>query len=326
MKPLVSIIIPTYNRAHYLGGLLDSILAQTYRHWECIVVDDGSYDYTEEIMEFYLDRDSRIKLLKRPDHLQEGGNASRNFGFENARGELINWFDDDDVMLPDFICKKLEAFRVETDFVISEFYYTDEVLEIKSRIEQEKKSSLFKDLIMGKQIVITGAVMFRRTFLENKELFNPSINKGQETEFFSRLFFEFPVERFQVVKEPLFYYRSHGAAKTAMGLNDSKRIVSSLGYVFLQNFKSGIKINDTDIIKQQYKNIIGIIFHGIKQENSAISLRLTRELSALLLDKQKAFALLLISFVYFSVIIGGRVSYRMEKYFRLYPIERICKN
>lgn len=325
MKSLVSIIIPTYNRAHYLGEVLDSILAQSYKNWECIVVDDGSVDYTAEIMEFYLNKDSRIKFLKRPSHMEAGGNASRNFGFEKSQGEFINWFDDDDVMLPDFISKKIEAFRKETDFVISEFYYTDEVLEIKSRIKQKRNASLFKDLIMGNQIIITGAVMFKRSFLENRKLFLPSIMKGQETEFFSRLFFEFPVERFQVVREPLFYYRAHIGAKTALNFQNDKGILSSLGYVYLQNFKSGIKINDSDVIKQQYRNLIFIIFEGVKQKRSTVSIQLTRDLFAVLIHKQRSFGLLLISFVYFSVLIG-KVSYRIEKYFRLYPIERFYKN
>lgn len=52
-EPLVSIIIPTFNRAHLIGETLDSIIAQTYTHWECIVVDDGSTDNTEEIMTSY---------------------------------------------------------------------------------------------------------------------------------------------------------------------------------------------------------------------------------------------------------------------------------
>lgn len=52
-EPLVSIIIPTFNRAHLIGETLDSIIAQTYTHWECIVVDDGSTDNTEEIMNSY---------------------------------------------------------------------------------------------------------------------------------------------------------------------------------------------------------------------------------------------------------------------------------
>ena len=53
-QPLVSIIIPTYNRANLIGETLDSIISQTYKNWECIVVDDGSSDYTNEVMQAYV--------------------------------------------------------------------------------------------------------------------------------------------------------------------------------------------------------------------------------------------------------------------------------
>ena len=60
-SPLISIIIPTYNRAHIIGETLDSIIAQTYTNWECIVVDDGSSDNTAEVMAKYIVKDSRFR-------------------------------------------------------------------------------------------------------------------------------------------------------------------------------------------------------------------------------------------------------------------------
>ena len=81
-NPLVSIIIPTYNRAHFIGETLESVLAQTYHNWECIVIDDGSTDYTDELMEFYCEKDSRIQYYHRPSHKPKGANACRNYGFE----------------------------------------------------------------------------------------------------------------------------------------------------------------------------------------------------------------------------------------------------
>ena len=65
--PLVTIIIPTYNRAAIIGKTLDSILAQTYKNWECIVVDDGSTDTTALVMKKYCDTDTRFRYVSRPD-------------------------------------------------------------------------------------------------------------------------------------------------------------------------------------------------------------------------------------------------------------------
>ena len=66
-EPLVSVIIPTYNRAHLIGETLDSVLAQTYQNWECIIVDDGSSDDTDEVIGEYVKKDNRFKYYHRPD-------------------------------------------------------------------------------------------------------------------------------------------------------------------------------------------------------------------------------------------------------------------
>src|SRR5690554_1580908 len=116
--PLVSIIIPTFNRAHLIGETLDSVLAQTYHNWECIVVDDGSTDNTDEVMAEYMARDARFQYHHRPEDRLPGGNAARNYGFEVSKGEYIQWFDDDDVMKAKFLEIKINKFTQQNQFVI----------------------------------------------------------------------------------------------------------------------------------------------------------------------------------------------------------------
>ena len=82
MNPLISIIIPTYNRASMLGKTLDSILAQTYTFWECIIVDDGSTDDTIEVVKSYTEKDTRLHFYTRPNNMLKRANACRNYGFE----------------------------------------------------------------------------------------------------------------------------------------------------------------------------------------------------------------------------------------------------
>src|SRR5690606_34809029 len=103
-SPLVSIIIPTYNRAHLISETLDSVLAQTYTNWECIVVDDGSTDATEALLHDYMEKDKRFQYHKRPVNHLPGGNGARNYGFNQSQGEFIQWFDSDDLM----VSEKLE--------------------------------------------------------------------------------------------------------------------------------------------------------------------------------------------------------------------------
>jgi len=100
MKPLVSIIIPTYNRAGIIGETLESIIKQSFSDWECIIVDDGSTDSTEAVVKEYTEKDSRFKYYRRPHEIIKGANSCRNYGFKKSAGKYINWFDSDDLYLP----------------------------------------------------------------------------------------------------------------------------------------------------------------------------------------------------------------------------------
>ena len=92
-SPLISIIVPCYNQAQYLDECLQSVLDQTYQDWECIIVNDGSPDDTEEVAKKWLDKDVRFKYL----HKENGGlSSARNAGIEIAEGEWILPLDADD--------------------------------------------------------------------------------------------------------------------------------------------------------------------------------------------------------------------------------------
>ena len=91
--PLISVIVPSYNQAKYLDECLQSVLDQTYTDWECIIVNDGSPDNTEEVAKKWVEKDSRYKYL----HKKNGGlSSARNAGIETAKGEWILPLDADD--------------------------------------------------------------------------------------------------------------------------------------------------------------------------------------------------------------------------------------
>lgn len=98
MNSLISIIIPTYNRAHLIGETLDSVLIQTYSNWQCIIIDDGSTDNSVEVIQKYLDLDSRFLFFSRPDYKKKGPSACRNFGLLHACGGYILFLDSDDML------------------------------------------------------------------------------------------------------------------------------------------------------------------------------------------------------------------------------------
>jgi GT2 family glycosyltransferase len=96
-SPLVSVVIPTFNRAHLLGRTIESVLAQTYPHVELVVVDDGSTDGTADVIARAHGRDPRIRYFRK----ENGGPASaRNLGFREARGAYVALLDSDDTWAP----------------------------------------------------------------------------------------------------------------------------------------------------------------------------------------------------------------------------------
>lgn len=110
MQPLVSVIIPVYNRSHLIGETIDSVLAQSYRNLECIVVDDLSTDYIAELLEFYREKDTRVHFFHRPIDRPKGANACRNCGLEVSKGEYVQWLDSDDLISEDKIKAQVEIF------------------------------------------------------------------------------------------------------------------------------------------------------------------------------------------------------------------------
>jgi glycosyltransferase involved in cell wall biosynthesis len=104
--PLVSVIIPAYNAEVFIERTLDSVLAQTYKNIEVLVIDDGSIDKTPEIVELVAQLDHRVILLKQPN---AGVAAARNLGIEKSHGEYIAPIDADDIWYPQKLEKQVEC-------------------------------------------------------------------------------------------------------------------------------------------------------------------------------------------------------------------------
>ena len=107
-EPLISVVIPAYNVARWIEATVQSVLAQSYRNLEVIVVDDGSTDGTASIVEKLAERDNRVRLLKMDN---KGVGGARNAGIRIARGELIAPLDGDDIWHPDKLNRQLKRYR-----------------------------------------------------------------------------------------------------------------------------------------------------------------------------------------------------------------------
>jgi len=109
--PLVSVIIPTYNRAHLVGRAIKSIFAQAYANFEVIVVDNASSDNTAEVVASI--KDARLKFIRHD--VNKGPAASRNTGLRNSHGDYITFLDSDDEWLPQKTALQLDVFKSEEE-------------------------------------------------------------------------------------------------------------------------------------------------------------------------------------------------------------------
>ncbi len=114
-QPPISIIIPTFNRAATIGKTIDSFIAQDYIDWEMLVMDDHSTDNTQEVIDAYNKRDSRIHYLL--NERKKGAQGARNTGLLHVKHDWVVLFDSDDFVYPNFLSRMVSEIDDETDVV-----------------------------------------------------------------------------------------------------------------------------------------------------------------------------------------------------------------
>ncbi|WP_162340645.1 glycosyltransferase family 2 protein [Cyclobacterium salsum] len=222
-NPLVSILIPNYNKSPYLRETLDSVLQQTYTNWECILVDDHSTDDSWKILEEYANLDTRFKIFKRPENRQNGGNAARNFGFELSQGEFINWLDSDDVINIEFITEKISTFEIHPnlDYVLSNIYKFQ--LSINEKIpiyDSNDDKKFFVNFGGTNRIFQTPMALYKKSFLNTFDyLFDEEIIAVQDMEFHVRVMLK--SLNYRVNLKSIVFWRINEGSKTTSFINNS---------------------------------------------------------------------------------------------------------
>lgn len=190
--PKVTIIMATYNRAHFIVETLQSIQAQTYKNWECIIVDDGGIDNTAEVIAPILAQDNRFKFLKRTDKYKKGLPGCRNYGLDLANGEYIIFFDDDDIAHPqnlELCVKELENENISFCRYIRNVFFDD----FNYNYDYSKTYNFFYidkndvERILKNELQFNScAVMWKKEcFVENR--FVETLMYAEEWELYSRI-------------------------------------------------------------------------------------------------------------------------------------------
>lgn len=268
MRCLVSIIIPTYNRAHLIGETLTSILGQTLQDWECIIIDDGSSDNTKQVIESFKSKDSRFQYYKRPSNRSKGANACRNYGFELSKGEFIQWFDSDDLMMPALLEDKVNQLnkKPEYDFCLSQMqaFMVENGKKTIKQATNVKHNDLFEDYIVGNISVGTPSILWRRSVLEQQDiLFDENLSQSQDLEFHSRIFSK--NKNILVIEKPLIQFRLSNDSISGTFLNQKSNHVDS----FLSVRKKIIELapNNKKIVRSSIKKILWLMRYKMAAKN-----------------------------------------------------------
>lgn len=221
-QPLVSIIIPTYNRAHLIGETLDSVLAQSYLHWECLVIDDGSTDDTETLINSYQTKDARFQYYKRPNTHLSGGNGARNYGFEISRGDYIQWLDADDLLSENKILGQINKTQSNSkcDLVTSKWARYKSCNNINIKNEEpfynnySNSLNLIEDLGKVGGLFPAHVYLVKRGVIEKSGLWDECLSINQDGEFFCRVIIN--SECILFFEEGIAYYRMHQLDNTSL--------------------------------------------------------------------------------------------------------------
>lgn len=190
LKPVVSIVVVTYNRAGLILDSLQSVIQQSFSNWEMIIVDDGSTDHTFELIKGL--RDPRIHY----HYIFHSGQLGyiRNLGIRLARGEFIAFQDSDDLWREDKLQFQLDLFNKhpEIDYILSN---SDQIGEHAVSLPSYKKDyagKLFKTLLIDKDIHFCGtSLIFRTSIIGKIGMLDESIPRMRELHFFYRMSYAF---------------------------------------------------------------------------------------------------------------------------------------
>ena len=236
-RGLVSVIITTHNRKEMLVKAIESVLGQTYKKLECIVVDDASTDGTREHITEYINN-KRILYYYISENESRGGNYARNVGLENASGDVVAFLDDDDEWLSTKIEKQLFKLSEENQFVYCGRIFGTGI-DFHKLYEEDIENCKYKEGNLSKEVLVhvigvTSTIMVKHQLIDKVGKFDENLKAWQEYDLCIRLLQN---TKAAIVRENLVLYR--------MQIDDKSRNTNNIDKW----------IESTQLIEKKYKDL-----------------------------------------------------------------------
>jgi glycosyltransferase involved in cell wall biosynthesis len=296
-ESLVSIIIPTYNRARFLKRAIFSILNQTYPNFELLIIDDGSTDNTQEIVNKIAD--TRVTLIRHPEN--RGQCAALNTGIAHAKGEFIGFLDSDDEWLPGMVEQSIRKFHMGNEklglvYVLSAEVHNDGAIS-PSRFKTAK-GNIYRQALTQGYVAPSITLMVKKTCIDQVGGFDEQFVCFQDDDLCFRL-----SQNFEVDFVPEILALIH---KDADGQLTRIPTTYAYGWLYLLNkYETDIlKICEKKVLVRHYLRAVKLFFSaGIKAEAYACL--------------KKSYALLDNPFSFLGQVISVTVSYGFHWFERL---------
>ncbi|MCG8687582.1 MAG: glycosyltransferase [Desulfobacterales bacterium] len=222
---LVSVIIPTYNRAHVLERALDSVLVQDYKPIEIIVVDDGSTDDTTKVLDRY---EGKIRVLTQTN---KGVSAARNLGIRESCGRFIALLDSDDAWTSDKVRRQIDFFKANPDVLICQ---TEEIWirngkRVNPKFKHKKPSGMIFEPSLKLCLVSPSAVMIEKSLFNIKGMFNEDFPVCEDYDLWLRIALDTPI--YLIDKPCTIKYGGHEDQLSASHSQDKYRIAAMLNLI-----------------------------------------------------------------------------------------------
>ena len=227
-NPLVSVIIPTYNRGWILKETIDSVLAQDFTDFELIVVDDGSTDNTQGILDSYKED---IIVLQQQN---KGVSSARNRGIVSASGQFIAFLDSDDLWLPKKLSTQVDFFNTNPDALIcqTEEKWIRNGIRVNPKKRHKKLSGNIFEHSLYLCLVSPSAVMIKRSLFEKTGMFDESFPACEDYDMWLRISCRYPV---YLIDTPLIIKRGGHADQLSRSSGLDRYRIQSLKKIIESN-------------------------------------------------------------------------------------------